>query len=184
MDNNKEKRFSVKDLAYIGLSSAVIAVCAFITIPVGAVPITLQTLGVCIVAALFGLKRGTLSVLVYILLGAVGIPVFSGFKGGIGVLGGATGGYIISFIFTALIVGFASDKFGEKLYTLIPAMLLGIAVCYAFGTAWFMLGYSAEGTNMPLSKALALCVTPFLIPDGVKIIAAAVLTNRLKKFIK
>lgn len=180
----KKRQFKTIDLAYIGLSAALIAVCAWISIPIGAVPITLQTLGVCLISSLFGAKRGSFALIVYLLLGAIGLPVFSSFKGGIGVLFGATGGYIIGFIFTAIIVGFASDKFGEKLWVLIIAMLLGVAVCYAFGTAWFILVYSKETAAMTLSKTLSLCVTPFILPDIAKIVLASVLTNRLKKFIK
>lgn len=175
----EKKKLNTKDIVFIGVSTAIIAVCAFITIPVGAIPVTLQTLGICLVAGLFGAKRGTFSVLVYILLGAIGIPVFSGFKGGIGVLAGATGGYIIGFVFAALIVGIASDK-TKKLWALFVSMLGGIAVCYAFGSAWFMLVYSAEAKQISLSKTLALCVTPFIIPDIIKAAAAAFLVYRLR----
>ena len=175
----EKKKLNTKDIVFIGVSAAIIAVCAFVTIPVGAVPVTLQTLGICLVAGLFGAKRGTVSVLVYILIGAIGVPVFSGFKGGIGVLAGATGGYIIGFIFTALIVGITSDK-TKKLWALLISMVGGIAVCYAFGTAWFMLVYSAEAKQMALSKTLALCVGPFIVPDLIKIAVAALLVNRLK----
>lgn len=173
----EKKKLNTKDIVFIGVSTAIIAVCAFITIPVGAIPVTLQTLGICLVAGLFGAKRGTFSVLVYILLGAIGVPVFSGFKGGIGVLAGATGGYIIGFIFTALITGIISNK-TKKPFLVFGAMLLGIAACYIFGTVWFMLVYTKEA--MPLSKTLALCVTPFIIPDIIKAAAAAFLVYRLR----
>ncbi|MCR5207466.1 MAG: biotin transporter BioY [Eubacterium sp.] len=166
-----------KDIAFTGIAAAIIAVCSFITIPVGAVPVTLQTFAVCLVSGILGLKRGTLSVLIYILIGALGVPVFSGFKGGIGVLLGATGGYIIGFVFTAMITGFVSDR-TKKLPALMLSMALGAAICYAFGTAWFILVYTKE--QMPLGKTLALCVTPFLIPDAVKITVASLLTFRLR----
>lgn len=174
----KRQQFKTKDIVFIGVSAAIIAVCAFITIPVGAIPITLQTLAVCLVAGLFGAERGTAAVVIYTLLGAVGVPVFSGLKGGIGVLAGPTGGYIFGFIFTALITGIVSDK-TKKLPYLIMGMALGVAACYASGTAWFV--HSTEETAaLILSKTLSLCVTPFIIPDLVKIIIAAVLVNRLK----
>ncbi|MBR3737134.1 MAG: biotin transporter BioY [Eubacterium sp.] len=175
-------KFKTLDLVYIGLSAALIAICAWITVPM-AVPITLQTLGVCLVAGLFGAKRGTFSVIIYILLGAIGVPVFSGFKGGIGVLAGSTGGYIIGFIFTAIIVGFVSDK-SEKLWTLILSMIIGVIVCYAFGTAWFAFVYAKTNEPASLATILGWCVFPFLIPDAVKIILASLLTNRLKRYIK
>ena len=176
------KRFNTLDLAYIGLSAAIIAICSWVTIPVGTIPVTLQTMAVCLVSGIFGLKRGLFATLVYIVLGAAGVPVFSGFKGGAGVLLGATGGYIIGFIFTAIITGIASDK-TDKLPILAASMLLGIAVCYAFGTVWFMFVYSKE-TSIGLSKTLTLCVTPFIIPDIIKITVASLLTARLKKHIK
>lgn len=178
----EKKKFKTIDLVYVGLSAALIAVCAWITIPL-TVPITLQTMGVCLVASLFGTKRGTLATIIYIVLGAIGVPVFSGFKAGIGVLLGSTGGYIIGFIFTAIIVGFVSDK-TNKLWALILSMIVGILVCYVFGTAWFAVVYAKTSDPAPLATILGWCVFPFLIPDAVKIVIAGILTNRLKKFIK
>ena len=123
----KKTNSKVTDIVYIGLSAAIIAVCSWISIPL-TVPITLQTMGVVLISGLFGAKRGTLSTLLYILIGAIGVPVFSGFKSGFGVLLGSTGGYIIGFIFTALIVGIVSDK-TNKLWALILSMAVGILVC-------------------------------------------------------
>ena len=181
MEKQKQK-FKTIDLVYIGLSAALISICAWITVPL-TVPITLQTLGICLVAGLFGAKRGTLSAAVYILLGAIGVPVFSGFKGGIGTLFGATGGYIIGFIFTALIVGIVSDK-TNKFWQLLLAMLGGVIICYAFGTAWFAFVYARDNSPQSLATILGWCVLPFLLPDIIKITIAAVLTKKLKRFIK
>lgn len=178
----EKKKFKTIDLVYVGLSAALIAVCAWITIPL-TVPITLQTMGVCLVASLFGAKRGTFATVIYILLGAIGVPVFSGFKAGAGVLLGSTGGYIIGFIFTAIIVGLVSDK-TNKLWALVVSMVVGILVCYVFGTAWFAVVYAKTSEPAPLATILGWCVFPFLIPDAVKIVIAGILTNRLKKFIK
>lgn len=178
----KKTNSKVTDIVYIGLSAAIIAVCSWISIPL-TVPITLQTMGVVLISGLFGAKRGTLSTLLYILIGAIGVPVFSGFKSGFGVLLGSTGGYIIGFIFTALIVGIVSDK-TNKLWALILSMVVGILVCYAFGTAWFAVVYAKTSEPASLATILGWCVIPFLIPDAVKIALAAVLTNRLKKFVK
>lgn len=180
--NEGKKKIRTIDLVYVGLSSALIAVCAWITVPL-AVPITLQTLAICLVSALFGAKRGTLATVIYILIGAVGLPVFSGFKAGAGVLLGSTGGYIIGFIFTALIVGLVADK-SSKLYALILAMIVGVLVCYIFGTAWFAVVYAKTNEPASLATILGWCVIPFLIPDAVKIVIAGILANRLKKFIK
>ena len=181
-ENKKKHKFKTLDLVYIGLAAALIAICAWITIPL-TVPITLQTLGVCLVAGLFGAKKGTFSVIIYIILGAIGVPVFSGFRGGIGVIAGSTGGYMLGFIFTALIVGIVSDKTG-KLWALILSMACGIIVCYVFGTAWFAFVYAKDNSPASIGTILGWCVFPFLLPDSAKIIIAALLTNRLKKFIK
>lgn len=182
MEKQKSK-FKTIDLVYIGLSAALIAICSWISIPL-TVPITLQTMGVCLVTGLFGTKRGTIATVVYILLGAIGVPVFSNFKGGLGALLGSTGGYIIGFIFTALVVGIVSDKTKGKLVPLIISMVVGIALCYTFGTIWFSVVYNKSNDPASLATILGWCVVPFLIPDAIKIAVAAILTNRLKKFVK
>ncbi len=174
----KKKKFKTIDIVYIGLFAALIAVCAWISIPM-TVSFTLQTCAVCLTAGLLGWKRGTLTVLVYILLGMVGLPVFTGFKSGIAAVTGPTGGYIVGFIFTALIVGLAADRLGKRLWANILFMAIGILVCYLFGTVWFMIAY-----KVTFVSALTTCVIPFLIPDAVKIAVAAILVNRLKKFVK
>ena len=119
----------------------------------------------------------------YILLGAVGIPVFSGFRGGPGALLGTTGGYIVGFLFTALTVGMAVQRKGRKLPVLVLSMAAGILLCYTFGTAWFMLVYSRGTGPISLGTALGWCVLPYLIPDGVKVVLAALLTRRLHPLI-
>ena len=172
------------DSIYVALFAAVITVCSQIQIPLGPVPFTLQTLGIFTAAGLLGTKRGTLSTVIYVLLGAVGVPVFAGFSGGIGILTGATGGYIIGFIFTALATGLMSDIFGKKLWSLAVGMVAGLLICYIFGTTWFIIVSNSSGNTMDIMTALGYCVFPFLIPDAVKIVAAVVLVNRLGKILK
>ncbi|MBQ3284806.1 MAG: biotin transporter BioY [Ruminococcus sp.] len=179
LPDSKKTHTSVKDMAYVALFAALIAVCSIISIPVGTVPVTLQTFGVCLCAAMLGWKRGTLSVLIYILLGAVGAPVFAGMKGGFGVLAGPTGGYIVGFLLSALIIGIAAQRWERKALPLTVAMILGVLACYLVGTVWFMIV-----TKMPLGESLLLCVVPFLLPDAVKIAAAVILSNRLSKVVK
>ncbi len=179
----KKRKFKTIEVVYVGVFAALIAVCSWIQIPL-TIPITLQTMGICIAAGLLGLKKGTFSVLVYILLGLVGVPVFAGFSAGPGVLFGVTGGYIIGFIFTALIVGGALKLFGKKTWVYIVSMIVGILVCYAFGTAWFMIVYTKNMGAITLGVALSKCVVPFLIPDLVKIIVATVLCKALDKHVK
>ncbi len=179
----KIKKLSVTDMAYIGMFTALIVVCSWISIPL-TIPFTLQTFAVFLTVALLGCTRGFITVLVYILLGAVGVPVFSGFKGGIGALMGPTGGYIIGFLFTAIITGFILDRFGKKLPVMIAAMLLGLVICYAFGTAWFVVVYSKNSEAIGVMTALSWCVIPYIIPDCIKIAVAIVLDRRLFRFIK
>lgn len=177
------KRISVYDLVIVALFAALIAVCAWITIP-GAVPFTLQTMGVFLAVGLLGGKRGTAAVLVYILLGAVGMPVFSGFSGGVGRLLGTTGGYIIGFLVAALAMWAMEAIFGKAKWVLPVSMLLGLLLCYAFGTAWFLVLYTQTKGAISVASVLSMCVVPFIIPDLLKIALALLLTSRLSKFIK
>ena len=133
-------RSKTYDLVYIAVFAVVMAVCSWISIP-AQVPFTLQTFGVFMAVGVLGGKRGTLAVLVYVLLGAVGVPVFAGFSGGIGSLLGNAGGYIIGFIFSALVMWAIESVFGRKPVVQIISMIIGLIVCYAFGTAWFMFAY-------------------------------------------
>lgn len=179
-----KKKFKTIDIVYIGLFAALIAVCSWISIPL-TVPITLQTMGVCLVSGLLGAKRGTITTVIYILLGLIGVPVFAGFSSGVSALFGPSGGYIIGFIFTALIVGSVSNKTNGKIIPLVISMAAGILVCYAFGTAWFAVVYAKQNDSpAAIGTILGWCVIPFLIPDAVKIAIAAILTNRLKRLIK
>ncbi len=172
-------KLTVKDMALCALFAALIAVCSWISVP-AAVPFTLQTFAVFAAVLLLGGKRGSLAVAVYLLLGAVGVPVFSGFKGGIGALLGPTGGYILGFLISALLIWAVTARFGESLGVLVAALLLGLAVCYAFGTAWFVVVYSRAKGPISVGSALGMCVVPFILPDLCKIALALLLSSRLK----
>ena len=178
---SRHSPLSTADICVIALSAAFITVCAWISIP-AAVPFTLQTFAVFTVAGLFGMKRSSLSMLVYILLATIGIPVLAGMKGGFDKIIGATGGYILGFLLIAVIVGFASDRYGRKPLPLACAMLLGLLVCYAFGTAWFMAVYARNSGAVGLGTVLGWCVLPFIIPDLIKIAFALLLSDRVGKF--
>ncbi len=167
-------------MVQIALFAAIIAICSWIQIPL-TVPFTLQTFAVFCTLGILGGKNGTISVLLYIILGAVGVPVFAGFSGGVGVLLGTTGGYIIGFLFTALLYWAITHFFGDKLPVMIIAMALGLVVCYAFGTAWFMLVYARTTGAVGLMTALGWCVFPFILPDCVKIALAILLAKRIPK---
>ncbi len=172
------KTKTTRELALIAMGAALIAVCSWLSVP-AAIPFTLQTFAVCLVTAVFGLRMGLWTVAVYLLLGAAGAPVFSGFKGGIGALLGTTGGYLLGFMFTALTVGLAVERFGRRLPVLIGSMALGILLCYAFGTAWFVFVYSRGSGPVGVGTALGWCVLPYLLPDAGKIALATLLTGRL-----
>ncbi len=174
----KGKSLSVRELAMMAMGTALLVICSWISVPM-TVPFTLQTFAVCLTAALFGARRGFRTVFCYILLGAAGLPVFSGFKGGIGALLSVTGGYIAGFLFTALVVGFAAERRGRKLRVLIPAMILGILLCYAFGTAWFVLVYTKNTGPIGVAAALGWCVLPYIPADAAKLALASVLAVRL-----
>ena len=176
------QRSKTYDIVYIAVFAVIMAICSWISIP-AAVPFTLQTFGVFIAAGVLGGKRGTLSVLVFILLGAVGIPVFANFSGGIGVLAGPTGGYIIGFLFSALVMWAMEKLPGKKSIMQIVSMVVGLVVCYAFGTAWFMVVYGKANGPVGLVTALGWCVFPFIIPDLIKIALAYVLSRKLRKYV-
>ncbi len=169
-----------RDLVLIALFAALMALCAWITIP-SVVPFTMQTFGVFMAVGLLGGKRGTLAVLVYILLGAVGLPVFSGFGGGLGYLLGKTGGYIIGFIGSALTMWGFSKIFGRGWIMRGIGMLAGLLVCYAFGTGWFMSVYIRANGPVSLMTVLSWCVIPYIIPDLIKIALALYLSNRIER---
>ena len=177
------KKMKTLDMVYIALFACLMAICSWISIP-GQIPFTLQTMGVFLAIGLLGGKRGTLALLVYILMGAVGLPVFSGFTGGIGRLLGMTGGYIVGFLASALVMWAMEALLGKKKWVLAVSMVVGLLVCYAFGTAWFIVVYTGSKGAITLGAVLGMCVIPYLIPDAVKIAVALVLTGILKRFVK
>lgn len=186
------KKTTTLDICYMALFVAIITICSWISFPVGALKYTLQVLGVLLCGGLLGWKRGTAAVFVYILLGAVGVPVFSNFTSGL--FASPTSGYIVGFLFTALVtgLGYKTEYKSEnkvKAYFInlavhVGFMVLGVALCYAFGTAWFLI-FKLTGDNaVSIGYAIGVCVVPYLWFDAIKILLAAVLIDRLKKFVK
>ena len=159
-----------RKLTRCALFAAMMALCAWIGIPLGHTVFTMQTFGVLLALGILGGKRGTVSILCYLLLGAAGLPVFSGFRGGIGAILGPTGGYLWGFLATGLVF-WLLEKWSRPL-----AMIAGIIVCYACGTLWYM-----TYTGGALAAVLAQTVLPYLIPDAVKLVLALRLTKRLQK---
>ncbi|HEX3037699.1 MAG TPA: biotin transporter BioY [Oscillospiraceae bacterium] len=170
------KNKSILSLTYCALFAALTAILSQVSIPIGPVPINLATLSVVIAGSVLGAKYGALSQFVYVLLGAAGLPVFAGFRGGIHAIVGPTGGYILGYIAAAWLVGQISRRFGGKIVYLIVSMAAGIALCYVLGTVWFM-----TVTKTGLWASLMLCVFPFLIGDAAKIAVAVALVPQLRK---
>lgn len=176
-------KFRTLDLAYIALGTVLITICSWISIPT-TIPFTMQTFAVFFVLSALGGKRGTISIIVYVLLGAVGIPVFSNFTAGIGILLGNTGGYIVGFVITGLIYWVAEALFGKKIWSQISSAVIGLTLCYLFGTAWFIYVYAQNVGAVGLMTVLGWCVFPFIIPDLVKLGLALTLARRLAPVLK
>lgn len=167
----------ISDMALTAVFTALITVCAFISFPVFSVPVTLQTFGVFCASAVLGTKRGTSAVGAYILLGAVGLPVFHGFQGGIGILFGSTGGFIWGFLPAAAVIGAVSKRHSADFKALLPTMLSANIILYAVGCVWYAFLYGGG-----VSGVLMTCVVPFLVPDVLKAVAAAYVASKIAKY--
>ncbi|MCI8405354.1 MAG: biotin transporter BioY [Clostridia bacterium] len=170
-----------KTMVICAVFAAVMCVFCVMTIPIGPVPISMATFIVTLTAIILGPKKGTVSVLIYILLGAVGLPVFSGFKGGIQILFGPTGGYIWSYIFMTLFIGALTQKYGtNKIITLIRIFIISligiIIICYGIGTIQFMAVQKVD-----FAKAFAACAAPFIVFDIIKAAVASYLGYVVRK---
>ena len=168
-----------------GLFAAIIAVCSWISVPIPPdIPFTMQTFAVFCALGILGGGYGTAAILTYILVGAIGVPVYAEFTGGLGILFGSTGGYFAGFIFSGLIYWAITKIFGQKLPVQIIAMTVGMIVCYALGTAWFVFVTAKDGGAVGFVSALTLCVVPYIIPDAVKISLAIVVSRRFSKYVR
>ena len=168
-----------RKIVYTALLAALLCVLSPFALPIGPVPVSLGLLAVYIVSALLNFKYGAAATAVFVLLGAFGAPVFTGFTGGFAKIAGPTGGYILGYLPCSLVIGLIVDA-GEKRFWVYPlAFVFGTAVLYAFGTAWFVFTSGAK-----LAHALAVCVVPFLLGDALKIAVASVLCYKLRFVLK
>jgi biotin transport system substrate-specific component len=165
-------------IVFASLMSALMAAGAFLAIPIGPVPIVLQNMFVFLAGLLLGGRWGLVSVAVYLLAGACGLPVFAGGAGGIGRLVGPTGGYLIGYLPAVFVIGYISEKGKTKLGYDIVAQICGTVVLYACGVTWLKIL-----TAMTWTKALAAGMIPFLPGDALKIIAAAMIARALRPII-
>lgn len=154
------------------LFAALLAVCAWLSFPISDISVTMQTFGIFLSLLLLGGKWGTVSILIYLLLGAVGLPVFSGFRGGFGQLLGVTGGFLWGFLATGLVYWWLEG------FKKIPALIAALLACYGCGCLWFYF-YSGGGMGFILLR----CVIPYIVPDALKLWLAYSLTKRLSKVI-
>ncbi len=171
------------NMVYIALFAVIMAICAWIVIPM-AVPFTMQTFAVFLAVGVLGGKGGTAAVVLYLLLGMIGLPVFSGFTGGIGILLGNTGGYLLGFLWLSLIMWGMEKLLGKKVWVLGVSMVLGLIACYAFGTMWFLYMYAKNSGTIGVTAVLGYCVLPFIIPDVLKMILALFVRKRLLRAVK
>ena len=163
----------IRNLTRCALCAALLCLCGWIAIPLPGIAVTMQTFGIFLPLLILGGCHGTLTVLTYLLLGCAGLPVFTGFQSGIGVLVGPTGGYLFGFLLTALIYWLCERHLSKPV-----ALTLGLLGCYACGTAWYAFCYlGGTGGILP---AMIQCVLPFLLPDTLKLWAACTLSRRLK----
>ena len=187
MEEQKKNKMklTILDMTQIAFFAALMAVCAWIVVPVPNIPFTLQVFAIFAALCTLGGKKGTISIIVYILLGAVGAPVFAGFKGGFGVLAGTTGGYIVGFLFSGFVFWLVTALMKKKnFFVLLLSCILGLAACYAFGTAWYVVVYMRQGKTISLAAALMACVVPYIVPDVVKILLAISVSKAAGKVMK
>lgn len=175
MKEAKERLFTVRGMVFMAIFAAIICIAAPVSVQIGPIPITLATFAIYLTGAILGGKRGMIAVIVYIMLGAVGLPVFSNFNGGFAALLGPTGGYIIGYVPLVFLTGIFSEMNSKKHRTMVIGMLLGTIALYTFGTAWFMIM-----TKSSLGRALSLCALPFVPGDGLKIVCVTAIALPLK----
>lgn len=173
-----KQKIATRTIALIALMTAVTCVLAPLSLPIGPVPISLTNLAIYFSLYILGMKKGTISYVVYLAIGLVGVPVFSGFTGGPGKLIGPTGGYLIGFVPMAIIAGILIDKFNGKFVQSMVGMVLGTVVCYALGTVW--LAYQGQ---MNFMAALWAGVIPFIPGDLIKMVLAGFFGPRIRKAI-
>ena len=174
----KKNTISTSTMAVVALMTAVMCVLSPFSIPVGVIPISLSTFGLYLAVQILGGKKATIVCLMYLLIGFVGLPVFSGFTGGPAKLFGPTGGYLIGYLLLTVVAGFFVDKCPKKRKWCLLGLVLGTVACYGVGTMWL-----AVQTGLDFRRALMVGVVPFLFGDAVKIVASVWMGEVIRKAI-
>lgn len=167
----------IKEITITAIFSAVLCVLSVISVPIGAIPVSLATFGVMIIGSFLNIKCAVVSVLVYIMLGCVGLPVFSSFGSGLGVILGANGGYIMAYpLMSAVIAAIAQKNKKHRKSTLLFSYIISHLICYLFGAAWYSIV-----AQVPFYTAVSVAAIPFILADSVKIFTAFIITTAAKK---
>ncbi|HBC96107.1 MAG TPA: biotin transporter BioY [Clostridium sp.] len=169
-------KFSIREMCTAAIFTAITAILAQISIPLPftPVPITMQVFAVYLSAMILGSRLGTMSQLIYLLVGAIGLPVFASFTGGFQILAGPNGGYLISYLLIAYLIGKISEKGSNHIISIV-ALMGTLVICYAAGTIWFHFV-----TNIPIKKAIFLCVFPFIPLDVIKVVVAYIVGIKVR----
>ncbi len=170
------------NISLIAMFVALITVCSWISVPVFSFHISLQTFAIFLSVLILGTKKSFISVLIYILLGIIGVPVFSGFRGGFAALMSGTGGFIIGFLFLSLVTGILINRLPDKNIFKLLSMIIGETVCFFFGIIGVLLYLEPE--DIIFKEIFSFCVLPFIIPDFIKIILALTVSNSIKKSLR
>ena len=164
------------DMIKVSMLTAIICVCSIITVSIGPVPINMALLGIFLSVGLLGMFKGFLSVALFIAIGAFGLPVFAGLKGGFSVLAGPTGGYITGYLLAAAVAGLGIKLFKNREVMIILFMTAGLFICYLFGTVWFV-----ASTNSDVPYAISVCIVPFVPFDAAKILISRLVCRQVLK---
>ena len=167
---------STKNLSLMALMSALLCLLAPISIPIGPVPITLSIFIIYIISYILDANSALISVFIYLIIGIVGLPVFAGYKSGLGVILGPSGGYLISYLVVVYISSYYNNKYYYNKILQLLFMFITLILCYVCGTIWFSIF-----KKMTFIESLFICVFPFIITDVIKIIAACMLGNEIRK---
>lgn len=171
---------SIKRMSLVAMMTCLMIICSWVTIP-AAVPFTMQTFAVFCSLILLGGKSGLMSVVLYVFMGLVGLPVFSGFQGGIGHIVGPTGGYIVGLVAAAALYWLLEPLFAKSKIIQWATLAGGLLICYLFGTLWFQVVYGIRGSSYSFGMVITICVFPYIIPDIIKLVLAFIISKRVRQ---